>query len=113
MDDNLKSNFTSCLSTHADVYVKTAKHSTFANTTPHYQKTIAADLITYLLNMDQRLAYGQNEITSKITEFNKNNGRVKIVPPIANFAKGTLQLYFTFDGEAYDYVTYTPIKDEN
>ena len=55
--------------------------------------------------------FGQNEIRAKIDEFNKNEGKVKIIGPQMNFAKGTLELRVEVDGVLSDYITYKKINE--
>ncbi len=47
--------------------------------------------------------FGQNEIRDKITEFNKNEGRAKIIGPQMNFSKGTLVLEVQIDNKTPNY----------
>lgn len=112
VDDNKIPNFKSNLSTHADVYIKAAtKDDNFKNTTIEFQKGNAGSFANYLLNMDKRPEFSQNEILAKITEYNKNKGRVKILGPQMNFSKGTLNLRVQVDNVPSDYITYEPINE--
>ncbi|MBD0726717.1 hypothetical protein B6A10_16220, partial [Flavobacterium sp. L1I52] len=112
VDDNNKIDFKRNLSTHVDVYIKTANHVTYKSTTIDFQKGNAGSFVNYLLNMD-RVAdkYTQNEILAKIDEYNKNNGRVKIERPQFMFAKGTLSLRVIVDGVYTDYIPYKFIDE--
>ena len=95
------------LSTHADVYIGQMSDKTFTGTTDDFKIGMAGSFANYLLNMDQRGEYGQNAILDKIDSFNKTNkGGLYIVPPIGNFAQGTLNLDVQYKGETY------PIKYE-
>ncbi|MGO4772856.1 hypothetical protein ACEN2I_14435 [Flavobacterium sp. W22_SRS_FK3] len=103
VDDNKIPNFDRLrsLATHADVYIKAAKHDSFKNTTEKFQIENAASFALYLINMDKdpNSDYGQNFIREKIREYNKNSSsKVKVLEPQYNFAKGSLNLYIQFDG---------------
>lgn len=111
VDDNKIPNFERSLSAHADVYIKTAQHSSFQNTTEDFQKGNAAAFALYLLNLDRDNIpeHNQNFILNKINAYNANSsGRVQIVGPGLNFSKGTLNLYVVWDG----IVSQTPVPYE-
>lgn len=111
VDDNRDPNFVRSLSTHADVYIKQANHATYKDTKLDFQIGNAGSFVNYLLNMDKNSAFDKRDITNKITEFNKNAGKVQIVFPIMNYAKGTLQLNLSVNRIPTNYIDYEKINE--
>lgn len=114
VDDNKIIGFESTLSTHADVYIRTAKHDTYKNTTVDFRKGNAASFANYLLNMDTTndATITQDIIANKIIEFNKNNAKIKVEYYDYYMQKGGLKLVIRYDNEpASGMIIKTPINE--
>jgi hypothetical protein len=106
-EDNETKGFEGDLSTHADVYINQMSDKSFVNTTDDFKNGMAGSFGNYLLNMDKGTDFGQNTIQEKIESFNNSNvGGIQFSYPPMNFAKGTLDLEFSFKGKVY------PVKYE-
>lgn len=98
-------NFEGNLSTHADVYINQMHDRTFAKTNDEFKTGMAGSFGQYLLNMDRKDGFGQNEIQDKIDTFNSSNIGGLIIQRAGGasgmYPKGTLNLEVIYKGETY------------
>ncbi|WPO80743.1 hypothetical protein [Flavobacterium sp. KACC 22761] len=111
VEDNRDENFRSDLSTHADVYVRAANNYTYNTTTDDFKMHNAAAFAKYLLNMAKDSEFSLNDILTKITAFNKNNGGVKILTPSGAFSKATITLRVQYKNVISEPIEYGKIDE--
>lgn len=102
----------STLSTHADVYLSQMNDESFDKTTDVFKMSMAGSFGNYLLNMDAREGdFSRNDIIDKIDSFNQNPHGLYIQPPSQNYARGSLQIKISHNGQSYEPIEYKKIDE--